>query len=138
MFFQTPLCNFVAWPVREILKDSGSETPEKCLELQGLLQGGAPLRPVKISLVDFLEKPSSWAGLAWGAKAALRPHFEKEVRYAIQQMARKIPDTTVFTHTGWRLIKGSWVYLHAGGAIGPGSESVEVEISERLKNLCNT
>jgi len=102
------------------------------LELKGLLQNGALLRPVKISIADFLGKPSSWAGLAWGAKAALRPMLEKEAGYAIQEMARDIPETTIFTHTGWRLIKGSWVYLHAGGAIGPGSENIEVEISERL------
>ena len=131
-FFQTPLCNFVAWPIREILKDSGNGAPEKYLEMQGLLQGGAPLRLVKISLTDFLEK-SSWAGLAWGAKAALRPRQEKEVRYAIQEMAREIPETTIYSHLGWRLINGSWVYLHAGGAVGPGSEAVEVEISDRLR-----
>jgi hypothetical protein len=129
-FFQTPLCNFVAWPLREILKDSGNGAPEKYLELQGILQGGAPLPPVKISLNDFLEKPSSWAGLAWGAKAALRPHLEKDARYAIQQMARNIPETTIYSHLGWRRIKGSWVYLHAGGSVG--SEAVEVEISDRL------
>ena len=133
MLFQTPLCNFAPWPIREVLKDSGNETPERYLELEGLLQGGLPLRPVKISIADFLGKPSSWAGLAWGAKAALGPYMEKEAGYAIQEMARDIPETTIFTHLGWRLINGSWVYLHAGGAIGPGSENVEVEISERLR-----
>ena len=102
-----------------------------CLELEGLLQGGAPLRPVKISLNDFLGKPFSWAGLAWGAKAALRPNLEKEAIYAMQEMARDIPETTIFTHTGWRKVKGSWVFLHAGGAVG--SEAVEVEISDRLR-----
>jgi len=132
-FFQTPLCNFAPWPLREILKDSGNGAPEKYLEVQGLLQNGAPLRPVKISIADFLGKPSSWAGLAWGAKAALRPYMEKEAGYAIQEMARDIPETTIFTHLGWRPINGSWIYLHAGGAIGPGSEAVEVEISDRLR-----
>jgi hypothetical protein len=133
MLFQTPLCNFAPWPLREILKDSGNGAPEKYLEVQGLLQNGAPLRPVKISIADFLGKPSSWAGLAWGAKAALRPYMEKEAGYAIQEMARDIPETTIFTHLGWRPINGSWIYLHAGGAIGPGSEAVEVEISDRLR-----
>jgi len=131
ILLQVPLCNFVGWPIREILKDSGNGAPERYLELEGLLQSGAPLRPVKISLNDFLGKPSSWAGLAWGAKAALRPNLEKEAAYAIQEMARDIPETTIFTHTGWRKIKGSWVFLHAGGAVG--SEAVEVEISDRLR-----
>jgi hypothetical protein len=133
MFFQTPLCNFAPWPIREILKDSGNGTPERYLELQGLLQGGAPLRPVKIFITDFLGKPSSWAGLAWGAKAALRPYLEKEAGFAIQEMARDIPETTIFTHLGWREVKGSWFYLHAGGAVGLGSEAIEVELNDRLR-----
>jgi Domain of unknown function (DUF3854)/Domain of unknown function (DUF927) len=133
MLFQTPLCNFAPWPIREILKDSGNGTPERYLELQGLLQGGAPLRPVKIFITDFLGKPSSWAGLAWGAKAALRPYLEKEAGFAIQEMARDIPETTIFTHLGWREVKGSWFYLHAGGAVGLGSEAIEVELNDRLR-----
>lgn len=126
------ICNFAAWPIREILKDSGNGTPERYLELQGLLQGGAPLRAAKISLSDFLEK-NSWAGQLWGAKAGIKPNREKDLRYVIQLMAREISTSTIYSHLGWREIKGSWVYLHAGGAIGPSSENVEVEISERLR-----
>lgn len=123
------LCNFAAWPLREILKDNGA-SQDRYLELQGLLQDGTPLPPRKISLAEFLEKPA-WAGLAWGAKAAIRPREEKEVRYCIQRIAQGIPETIIYTHLGWRQIGNSWVYLHAGGAIG--SESVEVEISDRLR-----
>ena len=125
----TTLCNFAAWPLREILKDSGASL-ERYLELQGILQSGAPLPPVKILLSEFLDK-AAWPGLAWGAKAAIRPFEDKEVRYCIQQMAQGIPETVIYTHLGWRKIKGSWVYLHAGGAIG--SDEVEVEISDRLR-----
>jgi hypothetical protein len=123
------LCNFAAWPLREILKDNGV-SQDRYLELQGLLQDATPLLPRKISLAEFLEKPT-WAGLAWGAKAAIRPREEKEVRYCIQRIAQGIPETIIYTHLGWRQIGNSWVYLHAGGAIG--SESVEVEISDRLR-----
>lgn len=123
------LCNFAAWPIREILKDNGA-SQDRYLELQGLLQDRTPLPPRKISLAEFLEKPT-WAGLAWGAKAAIRPREEKEVRYCIQRIAQGIPETVVYTHLGWRQIGASRVYLHAGGAIG--SESVEVEISDRLR-----
>jgi hypothetical protein len=126
------ICNFAAWPIREILKDSGSGTPERYLELQGLLLGGAPLRAAKISLPDFLEK-NSWAGQLWGAKAGIKPNREKDLRYVIQLMAREIPISTIYSHVGWREVNRSWIYLHARGAIGPGSENVEVEISERLR-----
>ena len=132
-FSQAVLCNFICWPIREILKDSGNGTPERYLELKGLLQDGSSLPPRKISLNDFLEKPNSWPGIIWGVKPALRPFLEKEARFAIHEMARGIPETTIFTHIGWRKINGSWIYLHAGGAIGPGSEAVEVEINDRLK-----
>lgn len=126
---QVLLCNFAAWPIREILKDNGA-SQDRYLELQGLLQDRTPLPPRRISLAEFLEKPT-WAGLAWGAKAAIRPREEKEIRYCIQRIAQGIPETVVYTHLGWRQIGGSWVYLHAGGAIGP--ESIEVEISDRLR-----
>jgi hypothetical protein len=126
------ICNFAAWPIREILKDSGNGTPERYLELQGLLQGGTPLKPAKISLPDFLEK-NSWAGQLWGAKAGIKPNKEKDLRYVIQLMAREIPNSTIYSHLGWRKINDSWIYLHAGGAIGQGSETVEVEISDRLR-----
>ncbi len=126
------ICNFAAWPIREILKDSGNGTPERYLELEGLLQGGAPLRVAKISLPDFLEK-NSWAGQLWGAKAGIKPNREKDLRYIIQLMAGETPVSTFYSHLGWRPINGNWIYLHAGGAIGPGSEAVETEIPDRLR-----
>jgi len=44
----SPLCNFVTWPVRDILKDDGLST-ERFIEFQGILQGGTSFHPVKIS-----------------------------------------------------------------------------------------
>jgi len=123
------ICNFAPWPIREILKDSGSGAPERYLELQGLLQGGVLLRPAKIALPDFLEK-NSWAGQLWGAKAGIKPNREKDLRYIVQLMAGDIPTTTIYSHLGWQKINDSWVYLHAKGAVG--SEEVEVEASDRL------
>ncbi len=124
-------CNFAAWPVREILKDSGLGEPEKFLELQGLLPGGVPLRPIPVSLTEFLDKTSSCLGKAWGVNAAIKPKKDQDLRYLLQLMARGIPMTTVHTHLGWKKENGKWVYLHAGGAIG--SKAVEVEISDRLR-----
>lgn len=125
----SPLCNFVAWPVRDILKDDGLST-ERFIEFQGILQGGASFHPVKISGKSFLEM--KWLIEAWGVRAAIKPKGEQEVRYALQLMAQAgIPESTIFTHLGWRKVKGSWAFLHAGGAVG--SEAVEVEISDRLR-----
>lgn len=127
--FVIPLCNFVAWPIRDILKDDGLTT-ERYIEFQGILQGGALLEPSKVSGKSFLEM--KWLIEAWGVRAAIKPKLEQEVRYALQLMAQAgIPESTIFTHLGWRKLKDSWVYLHAGGAVG--SETVEVEISDRLR-----
>jgi len=125
----TPLCNFVAWPIRDILKDDGLTT-ERYIEFQGILQGGSLLKSSKVSGKGFLEM--KWLIEAWGVRAAIKPRLEQEVRYALQLMAQAgIPESTIFTHLGWRKLKGSWVFLHAGGAVG--SETVEVEISDRLR-----
>jgi len=128
-FFQTPLCNFVAWPIRDILKDDGL-TRERFIEFQGILRGGAILSPVKISGKNFMEM--KWLIEAWGIRPAIEPKLEQHVRHALQLMAQAgISESTIFTHLGWRKIKGSWAFLHAGGAVG--SEAVEVEISDRLR-----
>ena len=124
-----PLCNFVAWPIRDILKDDGLTT-ERHIEFQGILQGGALLKPSKVSGKSFLEM--KWLIEAWGVRAAIKPKLEQEVRYALQLMAQAgIPESTIFTHLGWRKLGDSWAFLHAGGAVG--SETVEVEISDRLR-----
>jgi hypothetical protein len=128
-FFQVPLCNFVAWPIRDILKDDGLST-ERFIEFQGILRGGAILSPVKISGKNFMEM--KWLIEAWGIRPAIEPKLEQHVRHALQLMAQAgISESTIFTHLGWRKLKGSWAFLHAGGAVG--SEAVEVEISDRLR-----
>ena len=128
-FFQVPLCNFVAWPIRDILKDDGLST-ERFIEFQGILRGGAILSPVKISGKNFMEM--KWLIEAWGIRPAIEPKLEQHVRHALQLMAQAgISESTIFTHLGWRKLKSSWAFLHAGGAVG--SEAVEVEISDRLR-----
>ena len=123
------LCNFVAWPLREIHKDDGLST-ERFIELQAILRGGTLCKPFKVSGKNFLEM--KWVIEAWGIRAAIKPKMEDEVRLAIQLMAEGgIPESTIFTHLGWRTVNGSWVFLHAGGAVG--SEAVEVEVSDRLR-----
>ena len=127
--FVIPLCNFVAWPIRDILKDDGLTT-DRYIEFQGILLGGALLKPSKVSGKNFLEM--KWLIEAWGVRAAIKPKLEQEVRYTLQLMAQAgIPESTIFTHLGWRKLKGTWAFLHAGGAVG--SETVEVEISDRLR-----
>ena len=129
-----PLCNFVAWPLREILKDNG-DSSERFVELEGLLQGGFPLKPLTVALKDFEEL--KWVLPGWGVRASVEPYQKglqtrDHLRHALQLMAQGgIPETTIYTHLGWRKTGDTWVFLHAGGAVG--CEAVEVEISDRLR-----
>jgi len=125
----SPLCNFVVWPTRDILKDDGFAT-ERFIELCGLLQGGVSLKSFKISAKTFLDM--KWPIEAWGIRVAVRPRMDQELRYAIQLMAQEgIPASTIYTHLGWRKIDDVWVFLHSKGAVG--SNATEVEVSDRLK-----
>lgn len=131
-FFQTPLCSFVAWPEREIVRDSGNGTPERYLELRGILQNGETLPLRKVPVADLLGKPTSWAGLTWRAGAGIKPFQEREVLYCIQSLAQAVPQTPIYSHLGWRKINEEWVYLHAGGAVGA-TEDIETDLPEGLE-----
>ncbi|MCX8206692.1 MAG: DUF927 domain-containing protein [Methanothrix sp.] len=126
----TPICDFVAWPVREILKDNG-ESRERSIELEGILPDSTPLPKICISMSEFSEM--KWPGRIWGMKTAIRPFKEAELRFLLQKMAQNgIPESSVYTFLGWKHIDGKWIYLHAGGAIG--AENVEIELPAKLQN----
>ncbi len=64
--------------------------------------------------------------MAWptdhlGASAIVYPGFSQKdhARAAIQMLSANIDERTIYTHTGWQLNEGAWVYLHGDGAIGP-------------------
>jgi hypothetical protein len=125
-----PICDFVAWPTQEILKDNGEST-ERYIELEGILPDLSSLPKVTISMSEFGEM--KWPGIMWGMKAAIRPFREKELKFCLQKMAQGgIPQSSVFTFLGWKKIDGKWVYLHAGGAVG--AENIKVELPPKLDN----
>jgi hypothetical protein len=125
---ETPICDFVPWPVREILKDNGSN-PVRYIELEGILPDSSRLGKVTVSMGDFQEM--KWPSLVWGPKAAVRPYQKEDLRFCIQKMSQNsIPKSTVYTHLGWRKIDGHWIYLHAGGAVG--ADNVEIDLPVKL------
>lgn len=85
------LCDFVPWPVCEIIKDNRG-TKEIHVKLEGLLPGGRPLEPLIVSMKEF--ESMGWVLKGWGIEARIEPHqgehgaTPKElVRDAIQCMA---------------------------------------------------
>jgi hypothetical protein len=125
-----PICDFVAWPIREILKDDG-EAKERYIELEGILPDSSCLPKVTISMSEFGEM--KWPGLVWGMKAAIRPFREKELKFCLQKMSQSsIPESSVYTFLGWKKLGDNWIYLHAGGALG--AENIKVELPPKLTN----
>jgi len=127
-----PLANFVARPVKEVVRDDGVNQDLE-FEIEGVLAGGRKLPRIRVPAKDF---PSlSWV-IKWGAGANVEPGqgAKDRVRHAIQSMGLDIPRETIYAHLGWRKVNDKWLYLHAGGAIGeegPVSD-VLVDIDQQL------
>jgi|LDZT01.1.fsa_nt_gi hypothetical protein len=127
---EVPICDFVAWPRREILKDDGM-SKERFIELEGTLPDYTGLPKVAIPMSEFGEM--RWPGIHWGMQAAIRPYKQMELKYCLQKMAQGgISESRVYTFLGWKKVDGKWIYLHAGGAVG--AENVEIELPEKLRN----
>ena len=132
---ETPLSNFTARIVAEIVEDDGAETQRK-LTLEGE-QGGRPLARVTVSYDEFAGM--TWPGKSWGTQCIIEPGNGKKdtLRAAIQTLshaAGAVERRTVYIHTGWRKVDGAWLYLHGAGAMGAAGPAtgIDVELKERL------
>jgi hypothetical protein len=127
----TPLTNFTARITADVSEDDGAEV-RRYFGIESQL-GERTSR--------FDVPAPKFAGMAWatehlGASAIVYPGFslKDHARTAVQLLSEDIAERTIFTHTGWRRVDGTWVYLHGGGAIGPdgAAEGVEVRLDEAL------
>jgi hypothetical protein len=128
-----PLCNFSAWIVEEVTVDDGAE-PSVTLALEGQLADGRPLPRVEVPAGEY--GGMNWVTAVWGVGPVVYAGLgaKDHLRAAIQVMSPDVPRSTVFGHTGWRQVGAEWLYLHAGGAIGPSGkmDSVRVALPEAL------
>lgn len=108
--------NFATWPVADIIKDDGQETT-RAFTIEGKLCTGQPLPPVTIPSNEFTSM--SWVTRYWPLTARIAPGNANKDYYRdyIQSQADGIPQSTVYTHTGFRVIEGKLFYLTNGGAI---------------------
>ena len=123
----TRIANFTATIEEEILEDDGVET--SCRYVIVGQAGGQRLPVIDVPASSFAGM--GWAA-KWGSQAIIEPGqlMKDYVRHAIQVSSPHVRKSTRFTHTGWRLIDGNWVFLTAGGGIG--AEGVTVKLSPEM------
>ena len=113
------LCNFTARIIEELAHDNGLETT-LLYRLTGN-HSGKELPPINMTYEQFVGM--TWAAKQWKSGCCLEPGngIKDAMRAAIQTLSNKespVGRRTLYTHTGWRLIGGDWVYLHGGGGLG--------------------
>jgi len=123
------LTNFHAKIVAEVIEDDGAEE-QRMLELETLLRG----RTARFTLPTNEFTLMNWPMLRVGATALVEAGMgtKDNARAAIQSFSQEVPVRTVFCHLGWRKLPSGWVYLHAGGALGPDGpvEGVILKLSD--------
>ncbi len=121
-----PLTNFGARIVGQVAHDDGVEI-HRAFELEATLHG----RSCKCAVSAAQFSGMNWAIDHLGAQAIVFPGFglREHARAAIQVLSTDLVERTIFTHTGWRKVGDTWVYLHAGGAIGTDGPVAGVEVA---------
>jgi len=129
-----PVSDFLPVPVEDILYDNGIDQTRSYL-IKGLKWKGGNVRILPVARVKATEAGSmNWVADNWGFSANIfsPSNANKDVLRSVltaigQRFAKR---TTVYSHTGWRRIKGEWCYLHGCGAVG--AESVKVQLENGL------
>jgi Domain of unknown function (DUF3854)/3'-5' exonuclease len=122
----TPLTNFTAEIVSDVVEDDGAEE-KHTFEIEARLRERQ--RRFEVPASRFASM--NWVAEHLGASAFVYPGFgyEKHAAVAIQSLSGEIAERRYFAHTGWRKIEEEWAYLHAGGAIGPKGPLTGVEVA---------
>jgi hypothetical protein len=122
---QVQLTNYQAAIATNIRLDDGVETKRE-FEIVSELMGRKQ---------QFTVSASEFASMDWplermGAAAITFPSQKDYARTAIQSLSITAGERCIYTHTGWRNLGGSWVYLHGGGAIG--AAGLDPDVAVRL------
>jgi hypothetical protein len=120
------LANFTARIREDIFEDNGQKTNRRFVIIGGTKSCEFP--KVRIPAEQFA--PMHWIVPHWGNDAIIEPgqNTKDYLRHCIQEYSNRqgVEQRTVYTHTGWRQVKGKWEYLMANGALG--SEAIDVEL----------
>jgi hypothetical protein len=122
----TPLTNFIAQIVGDIILDDGVEESHS-FAIEARL--GERQRRFEVPASRFASM--NWVAENLGAAAFVHAGFgyKEHASVAIRMLSQDIAERRVFAHTGWREMDGTWAYVHAGGAVGPSGPMSGVEVS---------
>ena len=123
------LSTFVALPTKIITKTDGMGE-EIQFQIAGWDRYGHEMKDAIVNAEDF--PGMGWVLKNWGFDANIMPGnaAKDQLRFVVSEVGhRNATRETVYAHIGWRQIKGKWVYLHRGGAIGMNGVRVELESS---------
>ncbi|QEL19167.1 DUF3854 domain-containing protein [Limnoglobus roseus] len=116
------LANFHATIDAETVRDDGAE---RTREFTITIRQGNRVTTASVPVEQFAAM--DWVVERFGPRCVIQAGrgTRDHLRCAIQELSgENIRTTTVYGHTGWRHLDGSWYYLHAGGAIGPPGAAV--------------
>ena len=125
----TPLTNFTARIVGDVLENDGAET-RRVFTLETRLNQHERRFDVPAPVFDAMNWPTEHLGAA----AIVYPGqgIREHTRTAIKTLSRAT-EQHVRTHTGWIQPSGAdWAYCHAGGLIGAGPAEDGVSVRVRL------
>ena len=124
----SPLCNFTALPIEEVIQDDGSGELSTSFRVIGWDASGKRLPEILMSAETFAGM--QWPLKKWGLVANVKSGngMRERLREAIQTAGDRTAMRKVsYRHTGWRYIDGKPVYLHGGGGIGCDEAVVELD-----------
>lgn len=124
----SPLCNFTALPIEEVIQDDGSGELSTSFRVIGWAADGKRLPELTLSAETFASM--QWPLKKWGLVANVKSGngVRERLREAIQSAGDRTALRKVsYRHTGWRYIDGKPVYLHGGGGIGCDEAVVELD-----------
>jgi hypothetical protein len=115
--------NFAARIVRDIVVDDG-ETEQRNFGVEAEIDG----RRIAFSVPVAEFGRMRWVLDKLGPQAIIYPGQQAHARAAIQYLSGQVRQERVFTHLGWKLDGGKWVYLHAAGALGADGPVVSFKV----------
>jgi hypothetical protein len=134
--FCVPITNFLVKSVRTIIEDDGTDRRSQYkieAEKQGVVRAGV------VSDADF--QKMQWPRSLLGFGATVFPHMNEEARVAIQLTTKMLEEQVIYVASGWRVINGEAVFLHASGAIGwsiendPAIPPLKASLKETLQHI---